>query len=981
VVEIAIQIIRESDTFYWTGSAWSATETDAVSYHPRDWEIIADEFTTEGSADTYTFYIHRAAGTKASGNDEFWYDLAFLQEKEIANEIWELDWNTEPEHIWVSGTVSGESCDYDLLENETQTSKQTGLEQPHFMGWSYDNVNELLSINVGEDPGDLTLECSMRDTCVDFNGKSYVTVDGLQCYTPKRFGVHTSYVEAGVRPTEVAVKNCVVKYTGETGILNGYQPALPYEGGITPDYDHRTPSECTIEGNDVFRFGDGVPVSIRCADTELLTDPDFEDWDSASQPSDWVVIPAGTGTLEQETTDVWRGSSAAKLTCDGSGNCPTVWQDDLYGIFLDSDTATCRVSLWYKTPDWLGVDPFESVFALVVRRYDSSGAGTGPVLQPSGSWAAGGAVYGIPLPQSLTWTNYELVVNRPADYEDYPIYSFAITVYAEPILFKPKAANMSLVFDQASFSEGWSDWNSGTSYGPPTSGIFIASDALLAGGCGNVTIQKNKVDGKQAMINYSAGKNGIVAHNGGGTPGGSLVDISQNEITRASHALVVIGPYGLPARQVTTAKVAHNFIHDTGDDGMWIVGMHNNTPHMKICYNVISNTGDNFIDLWDSVNVEIYNNSFTGNVNEGISIYGSCFGNTVSSNAYILNNIFHQYGTEWETAAVGKRRGAAIGFTLTGITHPLSEGASHIDYNMYYSSSDPTGALYPFYKQTGTGPNIFTRMSFTEWQALGFDANGSFDDPEFFDSSGDDVRIAKDSPCFENGIDLSTANIRIDWGAGEIPFDNSGVESDSLNFLTTFPSDVRFDAQGTSWEQGAYGDPTPAIIDDTASFPTDKSLIGVTAYVVDPTNHRIWKGLITSNIATELYLDEWEPVFNATGYYPGGDLTYYVGYIYLYDKTPVLAFENTQWEKGLTEHELITNNISTANPIYFMRHINHGADVETEANSLSGDRMVRRILSGLHRNFQHEHALLTNQEIRIKGTVYHVVWKRGKFDQ
>jgi hypothetical protein len=758
--------------------------------------------------------------------------------------------------------------------------------------------------------------------------------------------------------------------------LNGYQPALPYEGGITPDYDHRTPSECTIEGNDVFRFGDGVPLSIRCAEDEVLADPDFEEWDTSSVLSEWETVWVG-GSFGQVTANPWRGDYSAQLLTDGSGIAPVVRQIGLTGLFADTDQLTCRVSLWYKTPNWDGSTQAQSVFALMVRRHDSALNDTGPTLQSDGSWGAGGSSDGIPLPQSLTWTNYELVVDRPSDYEDYPYYSFSVSIYETLKAFSP---NKYFHFDQASLSHGWGDWGASNAYGPPTAGIFVASDSLLAGGAGNVTIQKNKVDGKQAMINYSAGKNGIVAHNGGGTPGGSLVDISQNEVTRASHAIVVIGPYGSPVRQVTTAKVAHNYVHDTGDDGMWIVGMHNNTPHMKICYNVISNTGDNFIDLWDSVNVEIYNNSFTGNVNEGISVYGACFGNAVSTNAYILNNIFHQYGTEWETGAVGKRRGAAIGFTLLG-NEALTEGASYIDYNMYYSSSDTTGALYPFYKQTEAGPNVFTRMNFTEWQALGFDANGSFDDPEFFDSSGDDVRIAKDSPCFENGIDLSTANIRIDWGAGEIPFDNSGVESDSLNFLTTFPSDVRFDAQGTSWEQGAYGDPTPAIIDDSASFPTDKSLIGVTAYVVDPTNHRIWKGLITSNIATELYLDEWEPVFNATGYYPGGDLTYYVGYIYLYDKTPVLAFENTQWEKGLTEHELITNNISTANPIYFMRHINHGADVETEANSLSGDRMVRRILSGLHRNFQHEHALLTNQEIRIKGTVYHVVWKRGKFDQ
>ncbi len=981
-LEVAIQIIRESDTYYWTGSTWSATETDAVSYHPRDWELVAEEFTTEAGADTYTFYIHRAEGTATREKEEMWVDMAFLQEDAVADEVWVLDYDEVPGHIWATGTINSEVCDHTLLHNESQTSKQTGEYHPHFMGWTYDNVNNLLYINVGQDPGSIAFECSSRDTCLDANGEDWITFDGIQCYRPKRFGVAMSYKTSAPRSTGIETKNCTVKYPGETGILAGYQPPLPYEGGILPGEDHLTPSETVFEGNDVFRYGDGAPFSIRCADDEILTDPDFEDWASGTVLNEWDVTLNGA-TQTQVTDDVWRGSSSVKFTCTAGGACPQLIQDDIYGLFIDTTPSpTARVSIWYKTPDWDGSSAGQALFAIFVRRHDSSGTATGPVLNLSGVFEPAGN--GIPLAQSLTWTNYTLTFDRPADYLDYPIYSFAISGYG------PTApgglVNQTFLFDQASLSEGWTNWGGGGSYGCPTAGIMVAGGDGSSGGAGNVTVEKNFVDGKQAMINTSAGKNGIVLRNGGGTVAGSLALVQKNEVTRSAHAIVAIGQFSdqthptvpeNPYPYVTNIQIKHNFVHDTGDDGIWVDGLW--WAGSKICYNVISNTGDNCLDYWNSAGVEIYNNSFYQNFNEALSMAGELITGLIDTYAFVYNNIFHNWGDDWVIGTPGLQRGAAIGFYLTNGTNN-EVGFSLIDNNMYYLDSDTTLSGYPFHV-TAQATGLPVQKTWAEWLAYGFDANSTIDDPEYSDPDNDNLTIARASPCFETGLDLSNLDAEIDVPYFLSIFDKDGAETDGLSSRSTFPADVRFTTQDTLWEIGAYGDPTPTIIDDSATFPTDGSLYGVTAYVVDTSTQRIWKGSIIENTGTEIYLDEWESMFNAEGVYPGGSLPYYIGYIFLYDKTPQHAFINDHWGKRLTEHELLLNNVATSNFIFFRRGINHGSEYTTEAATLLGDRVAVRVTGGYHRNFQHEHALVTNQAIHVKEMIYHGVWTRGKIDK
>jgi hypothetical protein len=194
---------------------------------------------------------------------------------------------------------------------------------------------------------------------------------------------------------------------------------------------------------------------------------------------------------------------------------------------------------------------------------------------------------------------------------------------------------------------------------------------------------------------------------------------------------------------------------------------------------------------------------------------------------------------------------------------------------------------------------------------------------------------------------------------------------------------MTMDQEPGAWNVGPWANPISTITrgDGDPEFPTDKSLYGIAAYVVDTVNYRIWKGVIVSNTADELSLDDWEPVFNADGLYPEGTYPYYIGYIYLYDKTPEFSFINSHWEKGLREYEFLTNDIETANLAFFRQTLNGGETSFVDDGNFEGNRLSVKVIKGLHRIMQQEHAMLTKQKIHIKEITYHVNWKRGRMDQ
>ena len=172
------------------------------------------------------------------------------------------------------------------------------------------------------------------------------------------------------------------------------------------------------------------------------------------------------------------------------------------------------------------------------------------------------------------------------------------------------------------------------------------------------------------------------------------------------------------------------------------------------------------------------------------------------------------------------------------------------------------------------------------------------------------------------------------------------------------------------------------INDADANFDTDNTLLGAPVYVVDAENKSIWKGVIISNTSSSFTVDEWESVFNTSGA-PGGTLSYYIGGMILYEKTPVYAFLNhKQREKKLMTVKHLTNYQSSPLNLYTKVTINQDNSKTTEqAISHSGDLSVAKYLSGLHRHFQFEWATLVVDDFSMKELVFHVVWLRGEKDQ
>jgi len=106
----------------------------------------------------------------------------------------------------------------------------------------------------------------------------------------------------------------------------------------TVGYYVSQPVTVTANGFDLLYWNESIPVEggsvqfkLRTSDTgesNLLLNDDFEFWEnyltltpSTSQPNDWAYTQGGTGgTAVEETTEVNRGSSSAKVTKSSSGD-------------------------------------------------------------------------------------------------------------------------------------------------------------------------------------------------------------------------------------------------------------------------------------------------------------------------------------------------------------------------------------------------------------------------------------------------------------------------------------------------------------------------------------------------------------------------------------------------------------------------------------------------------------------------------------
>ena len=200
------------------------------------------------------------------------------------------------------------------------------------------------------------------------------------------------------------------------------------------------------------------------------------------------------------------------------------------------------------------------------------------------------------------------------------------------------------------------------------------------------------------------------------------------------------------------------------------------------------------------------------------------------------------------------------------------------------------------------------------------------------------------------------------------------LKYDKSSYLDVVTSEV----SGTG-EVDTNGDLT-----DTGAFSAflTHELTGAPVYLIDETNKKIWKGIITENDDDTITVDRWDPLFNTTDTTPiYASISYSVGGIYLYDKTSMVALFNDYWDKQINAYEFLGNKLGSAQDVYTRLALNHD-DVEVlKSTSFTGDNHLIPETGGAHRVFQLEHALVTTQQFDVKRIAYHGIWERGQHDQ
>jgi hypothetical protein len=153
--------------------------------------------------------------------------------------------------------------------------------------------------------------------------------------------------------------------------------------------------------------------------TDVLIDGEFEQWNSATEPTHWTAHISGSSTVNRDDTDPEEGAYCVRLDVDGSNSSVYLSR----AIRLKPD-AHCKLSVWYKHTGSANS---------VIQIYDS---GTNVYLTSGGTWS--GSPASITLANSTEWAKYEIEFDADSSYTDYVI-----------ILARNSATSESCYFDLA----------------------------------------------------------------------------------------------------------------------------------------------------------------------------------------------------------------------------------------------------------------------------------------------------------------------------------------------------------------------------------------------------------------------------------------------------------------------------------------------------------------------------------------------------
>jgi len=142
-------------------------------------------------------------------------------------------------------------------------------------------------------------------------------------------------------------------------------------------------------------------------------------------------------------------------------------------------------------------------------------------------------------------------------------------------------------------------------------GIYVAKTGT--GGNAKTTVTDNIVEG-----------------NGYTNSGGIAITGDVTNVLCTGNKVQNVGLIGIYLQNGLYCDVSHNFINNTGSDGMNV-----NNDYNKVAYNTIRDAGDDGISITDINYCDVSHNIIIGAADDGINLYGTCVVNTISFNKII----------------------------------------------------------------------------------------------------------------------------------------------------------------------------------------------------------------------------------------------------------------------------------------------------------------------------------------------------------
>lgn len=240
-------------------------------------------------------------------------------------------------------------------------------------------------------------------------------------------------------------------------------------------------------------------------------------------------------------------------------------------------------------------------------------------------------------------------------------------------------------------------------------------------GGNNLIIENCLVDG---WIPWGADTN--LGRNGIQCDGGDNLTLHNNEITGCDHGIVLMN-------SATGWDVAYNWIHETGDDGIFYYGL--DDANGRTYNNVLYRNSNQCIDL-----------------NSGSGDYGLFAHNTGYEP---LNHAISLRGDDGMTAEFknnlwGITQNPSERFlVVVDVSSTIDIDDFDFDYNLYYDYvSSPVPNPFVYFE------NPLNNQTWAQWQAAGRDVNGVTADPDFVNAGGtdpEDYKVNAGSPAIDAG--------------------------------------------------------------------------------------------------------------------------------------------------------------------------------------------------------------------------------------